>query len=118
MNEKLSIIPGNKMSDQIKKEIEGLRKKILEADKAYYVDSEPIMSDAEYDQLYDKLKEIEKDNPELFDPNSPTSRVNLYNLSAPSISSTCFICATLKSIFVKSPNSITFSISDIFLCPH
>ncbi len=35
---------------------EVLEKKILEAQKAYYEDSNPIMTDKEFDELYDKLK--------------------------------------------------------------
>lgn len=63
------------MSDEIKSEVEKLRKQILEADKAYYVDSNPVMADQDYDSLYDRLKELEEKYPELYDPNSPTSRV-------------------------------------------
>ncbi len=62
-------------TDEIKKEIELLRKKIFEADRAYYVDANPIMSDLEYDRLFDRLLKLEEQYPEFNDTNSPTRRV-------------------------------------------
>lgn len=41
----------------------------------YYVLDEPSVSDAIYDQLYQELKEIEKEFPELITSDSPTQRV-------------------------------------------
>jgi DNA ligase (NAD+) len=41
----------------------------------YHTYDSPKISDKEYDQLYAKLKQIENNNPELIDPNSPTQRV-------------------------------------------
>ncbi|MFM2225663.1 MAG: ligase LigA [Bacteroidota bacterium] len=41
----------------------------------YYVLDEPLISDFEYDTLFDQLKEIEKNHPELITPDSPTQRV-------------------------------------------
>ncbi|MEN9684477.1 MAG: NAD-dependent ligase LigA [Bacteroidota bacterium] len=41
----------------------------------YYVLSEPLVSDFEYDQLYQLLKNIENAHPELIVPDSPTQRV-------------------------------------------
>ena len=48
---------------------------INKADKAYYVNSNPIMTDLEYDTLYNKLAELEREFPQYKDKNSPTSRV-------------------------------------------
>lgn len=59
----------------ISDEISELKKKIISAERAYYVDASPIMSDSEFDALFDRLKELEEDNPEFKDPNSPTSRI-------------------------------------------
>ncbi len=59
----------------IKDRIELLRAKILSADRAYYVDAKPIMSDIEYDRLFDELKKLEEENPEFKDANSPTARI-------------------------------------------
>ena len=41
----------------------------------YHVLDEPEIPDAEYDRLYDELRRLEDDNPELRDPSSPTQRV-------------------------------------------
>ncbi len=45
------------------------------ANRAYYVDHAPIMSDPEFDRLLKELGELERAHPELDDPNSPTHRV-------------------------------------------
>ncbi|MBM4109317.1 MAG: NAD-dependent DNA ligase LigA [Phycisphaerae bacterium] len=52
-----------------------LRALLHRANRAYYVDTEPIMSDAEYDRLLQELGELEAAHPELADPDSPTQRV-------------------------------------------
>ncbi|HTP98303.1 MAG TPA: NAD-dependent DNA ligase LigA [Casimicrobiaceae bacterium] len=52
-----------------------LRKQIAEADKRYYVEDAPTMSDAEYDALFRELQALERDYPELRTPDSPTQRV-------------------------------------------
>jgi DNA ligase (NAD+) len=41
----------------------------------YHVLDEPEVSDAEYDRLYDELKALEEEHPELATPDSPTRRV-------------------------------------------
>jgi len=41
----------------------------------YYVLSEPLIADIEYDHLYKNLVELETRNPKLVSPNSPTQRV-------------------------------------------
>lgn len=56
-------------------EIERLRELIREHDHNYYVDAQPTISDQEYDQLLDQLKQLEAANPELITPDSPTQRV-------------------------------------------
>ncbi|MFO7322686.1 MAG: NAD-dependent DNA ligase LigA [Chloroflexota bacterium] len=40
----------------------------------YYVLSTPLVSDAEFDQLYNELRQIEEEHPELITPDSPTQR--------------------------------------------
>ncbi|HPO50885.1 MAG TPA: hypothetical protein PLO89_11215, partial [Spirochaetota bacterium] len=57
----------------VKEEIENLTNKINDADRAYYVDSSPVMSDAEYDEIFERLKKLERDYPDLKLKNSPTS---------------------------------------------
>lgn len=44
-------------------------------DKKYYVDSDSIISDFDYDILFKKLKQIEEENPNLITADSPTQRV-------------------------------------------
>ena len=63
------------MDNTILDEIINLRKRIIEADRAYYVDSNPIISDKDYDLLFDRLKRLEKEYPEYDDPLSPIKRV-------------------------------------------
>ena len=41
----------------------------------YYILSDPLISDFDFDQLLNELIQLEKDFPELMDPNSPTQRV-------------------------------------------
>lgn len=45
------------------------------ANRAYYTEAEPIMSDREFDELLSELAGLERQHPELDDPNSPTRRV-------------------------------------------
>lgn len=52
-----------------------LRKQLDEHNYRYYVLSAPAISDFEYDQLMQELVRLEKDNPDLQDPLSPTQRV-------------------------------------------
>ena len=55
--------------------IKELRAELECHNKLYYQDATPEISDAEYDKLYRELEDLEKANPEFFDPNSPTQRV-------------------------------------------
>jgi len=64
------------MSHSIKKEIDRLREDIRRYDRLYYVESDPEISDSEYDQLMRRLKELESGHPELITPDSPTQRVS------------------------------------------
>ena len=42
----------------------------------YYVQNSPVISDFEYDQLYQHLEDVERAHPELISPDSPTQRVS------------------------------------------
>ena len=55
--------------------IDELRELLHRANRAYYVDAAPFMSDAEFDRLLAELAALEAARPERFDPNSPTQRV-------------------------------------------
>lgn len=59
----------------IKKEIESLKDTIRRHDYLYYVMNKPELTDQEYDKLYRKLQDLEKDHPVLITPDSPTQRV-------------------------------------------
>lgn len=52
-----------------------LRRQILHHDRLYYVEASPEISDREYDQLLDELIRLERENPELVTPDSPSQRV-------------------------------------------
>lgn len=52
-----------------------LRNQINEHNHRYYVLSDPVASDAEYDRLLRELEKIERDFPQLVTPDSPTQRV-------------------------------------------
>lgn len=55
--------------------VEELRKILDEANRKYYVENAPVMSDFEFDMLLKELEAIEKEYPELIVPNSPTQKV-------------------------------------------
>ena len=59
----------------VKKEMEELREKLRYHEYRYYVLDEPEISDAAYDRLMERLKELEAAHPELVTPDSPSVRV-------------------------------------------
>lgn len=61
------------MSDEEK--IHLLRQQLHEHNHRYYVLSQPIISDQEFDFMMHELQELEARHPELYDVNSPTMRV-------------------------------------------
>ena len=58
-----------------KQRIEELTRLLNEAGYRYYVLDDPTMPDFEYDRLLRELEDLEKANPELALPDSPTKRV-------------------------------------------
>ncbi len=52
-----------------------LRALLTEYQRAYYVTGRPLVSDLEYDRLFDELSRLEAEHPELRTPDSPTQRV-------------------------------------------
>ena len=52
-----------------------LREQILHHDLLYYGESRPEITDSQYDEMMERLKELEKNHPECQDSNSPTQRV-------------------------------------------
>ena len=55
--------------------VEKLRERLNDANYRYYVLAEPAIDDYEYDKLMEELIALEKQNPELITPDSPTQRV-------------------------------------------
>lgn len=63
------------MSSNIEKRIEELREQIRHHDYNYYILAASKIPDEEYDKLYKELEQLERENPELITPDSPTQRV-------------------------------------------
>jgi len=56
-------------------EVASLRTAIDHHNYRYHVLDDPEVSDGEYDALFDRLRALEAENPELITPDSPTQRV-------------------------------------------
>lgn len=69
------------MTNDIKKQIEELKEKINYHNHKYYILDNPVISDAEYDKLFRKLRELEEKYPQYKTDDSPTSRVGSAPLS-------------------------------------
>ena len=63
------------MTGDAKAEIESLRSELRRHNRLYYVEATSEISDAEYDQLYRALENLEAKHPDLITPDSPTQRV-------------------------------------------
>src|SRR5512135_844723 len=59
----------------VEAEIKHLRAEIERHNDLYYQKAQPEISDFEFDQLLERLKNLELENPELVTPDSPTQRV-------------------------------------------
>ena len=70
------------VSQEIQREVERLRTELALHNHRYYVLDEPLISDAEYDQLFRRLVDLETEYPELHDPASPTQKVGAPPLAA------------------------------------
>lgn len=57
--------------------VKDLREVINYSDWRYYVKDDPVLADQEYDRLFSLLKKLEKENPDLITPDSPTHRIAL-----------------------------------------
>jgi DNA ligase (NAD+) len=62
-------------TNPIETEINNLRAEINRHNDLYYQQSAPEISDYEFDQLLERLKQLEAEHPELITPDSPTQRV-------------------------------------------
>ena len=70
------------VSHKIRQEVERLRAELALHNHRYYVLDEPLISDAEYDQLFRRLVDLEAAYPALHDPASPTQKVGAPPLAA------------------------------------
>ncbi|MES2663175.1 MAG: NAD-dependent DNA ligase LigA [Pseudomonadota bacterium] len=59
----------------VEKKIIQLRTEIKQHDVAYYRDSQPTISDKQYDELFSKLQKLEQQYPEFISADSPTQRL-------------------------------------------
>ena len=70
------------MTADVKKRMDFLVAEINRNDHLYYALARPVISDAQYDSMYEELLRLEKEHPEFKDSNSPTLRVSGEPLSA------------------------------------
>ena len=59
----------------VQERLDELREQVDHHLYRYHVLDEPEISDAEYDRLFDELKALEEEHPDLITPDSPTQRV-------------------------------------------
>lgn len=113
--------------------IHELRDLLTRANKAYYTDADPIMSDREFDTLLKELAALEANHPDLQDPNSPTVRVGgepidgfetrKHAIPMLSIDNTyneqemrTWVDRTTKAMGTAGPDLFTGGTEDIFVC--
>ncbi len=65
-----------------RKKVESLRSEIRHHNYLYHVLDDPDVADAEYDRLVRDLTALEKENPDLVTPDSPTQRVGAEPIKA------------------------------------
>ncbi len=63
------------MAGGVTQRIEKLREEVRRHDHAYYVLGKPIITDRQYDKLFDDLEKLEEQHPDLITADSPTQRV-------------------------------------------
>ncbi len=61
--------------DQARKDIQRLTAEIRKHNDLYYNQQQPSISDAEYDRLFEKLRQLEDEHPDLRSLDSPTQKV-------------------------------------------
>src|SRR3990167_8129012 len=86
--------------EEIKKELVRLRQEIEKHNYQYYVLDDPLISDAEYDHLFRRLLDLEKQHPELASPDSPTQRVG-----APPLEKFATVRHTLPMLSLNNANN-------------
>lgn len=66
----------------VQQKIRRLREEIRTHDHNYFVLDRPTISDKDYDSLFQELKDLETEHPDLITPDSPTQRVSGLPLEA------------------------------------
>ena len=61
--------------DALRAEVRELTAQVERHAYRYHVLDDPVIADSEYDELFRRLCELEREHPELALPNSPTARV-------------------------------------------
>ncbi|MDR0814345.1 MAG: NAD-dependent DNA ligase LigA [Bacteroidales bacterium] len=61
--------------ETVEQRIQTLRKELEHHNYLYYVQSQPVISDYDYDMMLKELERLERENPQFADANSPTRRV-------------------------------------------
>lgn len=69
------MVPSLSPDQQIDQQIQALRDELRHHEHLYYVLDAPEITDAQYDVLMNRLKDLEAKHPELVTPDSPTQRV-------------------------------------------
>jgi DNA ligase (NAD+) len=67
--------PRGGVTDDAAARVEALRAEIEEHNRRYFVEDAPSISDADFDALVRRLRELEAEFPELVTPDSPTQKV-------------------------------------------
>src|SRR3989338_780811 len=86
--------------EETRKEIHRLRQEIEEHNRYYYVLDDPLVSDAEYDRLFRRLVDLEKQHPEFDASDSPTQRVG-----APPLEKFTTVRHTLPMLSLNNANN-------------
>jgi DNA ligase (NAD+) len=64
------------ITQELVSRVDALREQLRAADHAYYLEDNPLLSDAQYDELMRELRRLEEAHPELVTPESPTQHVS------------------------------------------
>lgn len=62
-------------NEQARDAVEKLREALRYHNYRYYVEDDPVVSDAEYDEMMKQLEELEEEHPDLVTSDSPTQKV-------------------------------------------
>ena len=75
MTENLTDDGASTPSAELREEYQQLADEVRRHRVAYYQDNDPLITDAEFDELFEKLQRIEADHPEIVAADSPTQEV-------------------------------------------